>query len=183
LRVGADPTSCWTAAPARQVCTWWLNARHAGWELLAPTVPTKAPVALVCELPIDGTPRAADACSVHRREFVPLEDELARYGAGDVAARARASADSRDERRPEARAVLDAQRTLAALSRLVGSGPDRCEADTPSQQLCTWNVGNRFEGYELLAAAAGTGRRVRLVCTLPTDGSDRAPDSCRTLEL
>lgn len=181
LLVGAQPDSCWVSGPAHEVCTWSLDAHHPGWRKLAPTVPTDRPVAMVCELPTDETPRERDACSVHARVFVPLEYQVARYRTNVVSASgARASGEvtSRD-----ASDVLEAQQTLADLSRLVGSGPDRCEPDVAATQVCSWNVGDRLEGYQLLAAVARADGRVRLLCKLPTDGRLRDPGSCRAIGL
>lgn len=180
LHIGTLPQTCWASGPSLQVCTWDLGNQDAGWKSLAPLVPTDHRVTLVCELPTNGAPRDPRACSAHGRASVSLDYEVARYATAGVSAAAPGGSKATPE---DARAVLDAQKTLADLSRLVGSGPERCEPGDGGLQVCAWTLGNNFEGYDLLAAAARTDHRVKLLCKLPLDGRPRAPESCRVLPL
>ncbi|MHC4448388.1 MAG: hypothetical protein ACYSXF_11520 [Planctomycetota bacterium] len=70
--------------------------------------------------------------------------------------------------------------TLADLSRLVGAAPDECTAASGGLRFCLWRTTNRTFGHGTLAMwiGASKGKKIRLRCLLPDDGSPRRPGSC-----
>ena len=70
--------------------------------------------------------------------------------------------------------------TLVLLSRLMGAIPDECSRSTGKEQFCTWRTTSHTFGHGTLMVwiKAKKRKRIRLYCTLPADGSPRAPNSC-----
>ncbi len=75
-------------------------------------------------------------------------------------------------------AALADAKTLVELSRLVGSVPDRCESTGDTSRVCSWLIGKKMPGYDLLAALVETTQWVSMVCDLPFDNSERVSGSC-----
>jgi hypothetical protein len=67
--------------------------------------------------------------------------------------------------------------TEGQLAAFAGMPPERCIASVEGARLCQWRLGNRQEGWEPLARAAGTRDQVNLLCELPAEGP-RTADSC-----
>lgn len=162
--VGEEPHSCVATGWATQLCAWRRVGKTSGaWPQLAQLASSSQRVNLLCELPLDGSPRASGSCSVH-------ECQAAAWSSGFEEGSPQAMA--------EARARLDAAPDIVALSRLVGDGPVRCMRGGPRNRLCSWSVTSASQGWEVFAAASGLRSRLRLVCELPANGEARAPDSC-----
>jgi len=81
-----------------------------------------------------------------------------------------------------AQSWLDEARTLVELSRLMGAIPDACMPIPAAAQICTWHTNNKTYGHGTVAMSmdAKFGNKVLFACTLPTDGSRRAPNSCHS---
>jgi hypothetical protein len=174
--LGAGPVRCVASAPGTTLCEWQLSNRQAGWRVIAAGLGTDDRVRLLCELPEDGSRRAPDSCTAHvmrsdrDRWWVPVfESERAEKQA---------------ERRRAAIAALESARTLSELSRLVGGAPNECAPKSADEQVCTWRATSRNHGHALLATSIGAplGKKVRIHCVLPTDGSARHWESC-TVEV
>jgi hypothetical protein len=167
---GGDAARCVFSAPDLELCTWRIEEGQAAWAALSqPGI--GGDLNLLCELPIDGSPRADGSCRAHPRSSQAAARESALppvSAAGSLEGRS-----SAEQRLAEAL-------TVRALSDLVGDAPDRCKTNLESQ-TCEWSVGEDAAGYGLLAALvddAGSGSVVRLRCAVPLDGSARATDSC-----
>jgi hypothetical protein len=61
--VGAAPQACLTGAGI-QTCSWRLDPRDEGYALFAAAAQRSGPLALRCDLPLDGAPRAPRSCWV-----------------------------------------------------------------------------------------------------------------------
>lgn len=166
---GAD--RCVFSAPDLELCAWRLEASGGSWSALAAEAGAEGDLNLLCEFPLDGTPRAEGSCLAHPRslEAAAASDELPPVGA----------AGSLERRRDAERKLGDAL-SVRALSHLVGDAPERCKTGA-MVQTCEWSAAEGQAGYGLLASLvddAGSGSSVRLRCVLPLDGSARATDSC-----
>jgi hypothetical protein len=181
--VGAEPSWCTAVFEGEEVCTWTISNRQSGWRALAATVPTKAQVFLVCELPTSALGREPGSCSVHprrsnRADWKPpfKNDRMERTRRKRVE-----NEEAQAQRRRQAVALLDSARTLMDLSRLVGRGPDSCVLrEGALRWRCSWRADLATEGQGTLATAAGADydQKITLDCFLPADRSPRSLESC-----
>ena len=166
---GAEPARCVFSAPNLELCSWKIDVGDPAWESLAQGEGA-GDLNLVCELPIDGSPRSAESCGAHPRlERTAAEASLPPVGAAGSL-----------ERRREAERRLGSALTLRDLAHLVGDAPDRCKTGLGTQ-TCEWSLPQGATGYLLVSALvddAGSGEAVRLRCVLPLDGSARSAESC-----
>lgn len=181
LALGHPRTDCVASRPGLELCEWSLGNRDAAWKELARTIGTDARVAVVCELPADGSPRAAGSCTLHPRESNHAPWALpnvaaSRRGSGSLAERRAA----RERVSQRAQATLAQARTLVEISRLIGAAPDQCLEIEPGLQSCLWRATSRTFGHGMLAATIEAPRRkkLRLECRLPTDDTPREANSC-----
>jgi hypothetical protein len=168
---GRDADRCVFSAPDLELCAWRLEASDGSWSALAAEVGADGDLDLLCEFPLDGTPRAEGSCLAHPHsvEAASAADGLPPVGAAGSL-----------ERRREAERKLGDALSVRALSHLVGDAPERCKTGSTAQ-TCEWSVAEGRAGYGLLASLvddAGSGSTVRLRCVLPLDGSARSTDSC-----
>jgi len=181
-RVGIRAESCIESSGTTELCQWSLRDREWGWQPLARAIHTRARVALVCELPIDGSPRAEGSCTAHpqrsnRSQFTPKGAGPGRNPKGGLRKKRAAS---REENRAIAQSWLDSAGTLAEMSHLLGALPSVCEPPANGERICIWRATARVYGHGTIAASievAGS-KKVRLHCRFPIDGSRRRPDSC-----
>lgn len=181
-KVGVRAGNCLESSATTEICQWSLRDREWGWQPLAQAIRTRDRVALVCELPIDGSPRAAGSCTAHpqrsnRRLFTPKGAGPGRNPKGGLRNKRAAS---RDENRAIAQSWLDGAGTLAEMSHLLGALPSVCEPPVNDERTCIWRATARIYGHGTIAAsieAAGS-KKVRLHCRFPIDGSRRAAGSC-----
>lgn len=182
LLVGIRAERCVESSPTTELCQWSLRDRDSGWQPLARAIRTRDRVALVCELPIDGTARIDGSCTAYpqrsnRSMFKPKGAGPGRNPKGGLRKK-RAAA--RGENQKIAQAWLDGAHTLAEMSHLLGALPSVCEPPVNGERVCVWRATARIYGHGTIAAsieAAGS-KKVRLHCRFPVDGSGRAPDSC-----
>jgi hypothetical protein len=170
---GGEAARCVFSAPGLELCAWSIDPGNDAWATLAVDVETEGDLTLLCELPLDGSPRAEASCRAHPRAVQTASDA---GGLPPVGA-----AGSLENRR-EAERRLGAALTVRALSDLVGDIPERCKTG-PNVQTCEWSLAEGVVGYGLLASLvddAGSGSAVRLRCVLPLDGAARSTDSCET---
>jgi hypothetical protein len=168
---GGAAARCVFSAPGLELCAWTIDPDNDAWAALAVDVETEGDVILLCELPLDGSPRAEASCRSH-----PLAVQSA-SGAGGLPPVG--AAGSLENRRAAEQRLAEAL-TVRALSDLVGDVPLRCRTG-PTAQTCEWSLAEGLAGYGLLAALvddAGSGSTVRLRCVLPLDGAARSTDSC-----
>lgn len=168
---GGEPDRCVFSAPGLELCSWPLEVGSDGWSALASGAEAEGDLNLLCELPLDGSPRAEGSCRAHPRSTQAASEA---EGLPPVAA-----AGSLESRRDAERRLGEAL-TVRALSDLVGDAPERCKTGSTAQ-TCEWSLGEGAAAYGLLASLvddAGSGRAVRLRCVLPLDGSARSTDSC-----
>jgi hypothetical protein len=168
---GGGALRCVFSAPGLELCTWRLAEGDPAWAPLASAAGSDGELNLVCELPIDGSPRSGESCRVHPRaaQAATGEADLPPVGAAGLV-----------EGRGEAERKLAEAVTVRELSHLVGDAPDRCRTGA-GVQTCEWSLAEGSAGYGLLAALvddAGSGESVQLRCALPLDGAARAADSC-----
>jgi len=64
LLVGDAPTRCATVSARDQLCYWHLSNQASGHETLAAIPDTRGRAWLACELPLDGSSRSANSCTV-----------------------------------------------------------------------------------------------------------------------
>lgn len=175
--IGRAPARCLANRPGTDLCVWVVGNRFESWRTLAASVETGRQVNVLCEIPVPEDSDARDACAVYPRESQRFDPATARVtGTADVAAPAPA------DRETTARRVLNGARTMRALSDLVGDVPGSCHEISSTEQRCSWRLSKRSRGFDLVAAAVGTKRHVRLTCRLPADGGDRAFGSCQAEE-
>ena len=168
---GDEPLRCVFSAPGLELCAWQIRSGDDAWTALAADAEAAGDLNLLCELPLDGSPRAEGSCRVHSRSVHATSDA---EGLPPVGA-----AGSLENRR-EAERRLGEALTVLALSHLVGDAPERCKTGA-SVQTCEWSLAEGAAGYGLLASLvddAGSGSTVRLRCVLPLDGAARRTDSC-----
>jgi hypothetical protein len=173
---------CLASASETDLCEWRVDREGAGWEPLARAIGSQDALALICELPRSGEPRARDSCTAHPRRSNRGAWELPGHGSGksapDFAAR---RAEVAERYRQTADRLVAHADTLARLSRLMGALPDACSPLSSGEQLCVWRTTSHTQGHGTLMAWIGALKRqkIRLGCRLPTDGSPRAPGSCQ----
>lgn len=165
-----SPERCVYSAPELELCTWKVEKGARGWSLLARPLLAGGDLNLVCELPIDGSPRADDSCEAHAR---PAQEMATRGDLPSVSAGTRVAPDPR-----KAQQRLVAARTLRELSNLVGDVPDRCRTGA-GVQICEWSVSEGQPAHALIAAAVSVPEgAIALRCVLPLDGGVREAESC-----
>ena len=118
---------------------------------------------LICEFPSDGTAMERD-CLILPAASPPTT--------GNGRRRVRVT-------REEAQSQLDTASSAWQLTQLVGDAPVRCSATDASTQFCVWQANNHTLGFATLLPLLESRARLQLSCTLPSDGSPRAPGSCR----
>lgn len=179
--VGAAPRSCLPISPAAELCEWRISNRERGFGRIAGALETGDRVTLLCELPTDGSTRGAGSCTAYPRRSDRL---LWQKGTPPRRAVATRHAPRAPAGGPDLRAVaaarIEAARTLVELSRLLGAAPDECFPRADGAQWCIWRTSSATYGHGTLATWIGApyGKRVRLSCLLPADGSPREPESC-----
>jgi len=168
---GSEPVRCVFSAPGLELCSWQIPSDADAWAALAGEAELVGDLNLLCELPLDGSARAADSCRAHARSV---------HAASDAEGLPAVGAAGSLENRREAERRLGEALTVRALSHLVGDAPERCKTGS-SVQTCEWSLAEGAAGYGLLASLvddAGSGSTVRLRCVLPLDGAARSTDSC-----
>jgi hypothetical protein len=168
---GGEAARCVFSAPGLELCSWRIDSGEAERVGLADAAGAQGDLNLVCELPLDGSPRADGSCRAHPR--------TAQAAAGASGLPPVGAAGSTASRR-EAERRLGEALTVRELSHLIGDAPDRCKTSLAAQ-TCEWSVAEDAAAYGLLAALvddAGSGSALHLRCSVPLDGSARAADSC-----
>ncbi|MEE9608845.1 MAG: hypothetical protein V3U03_13980 [Myxococcota bacterium] len=165
---GHEPERCVFSAPSLELCSWRLGESDRGWAVLAEPLGAHSDVNLVCEIPIDGSPRAEGSCSGYALAASKLPAVSAPAGVAEA-------------RREAAAQRLAAARTVRELSDLLGDAPDKCLTGM-GVQTCAWSLSEEVAGYELVAALATSPGALELRCLVPLDGSPRASDSCTVEE-
>lgn len=125
--VGMGRPRCIASSPTTELCEWRLGDRNPGWNPLANAIGTRDRIALLCEFPTSGGPRAVDACSAHpirsnRRDFPVRTHSSSRAHQPTVADLRKL----RDEYQAIARTRFAEALTLTDVSRLMGALPDSC---------------------------------------------------------
>lgn len=173
--MGVQPFDCAQTSDSHRICTWSASRRQKSWALLAPTLPTRDRVNLVCELPSVEGPRSPDSCSLHPRR----SNRTLWRGVTDPGEEAEGKM-SGQELTAAARGLVDRARTALELSRLVGQGPESCVLDQLVRR-CLWRTTHRTEGHGTLAMAIGASvhKKVRMECWLPAEGGPRRLETCK----
>jgi hypothetical protein len=186
LLLDAPPQRCIDAPPTSRLCQWVLVRRHNVYEPLSDAIGSDDRLAVLCELPRDGSLRAPRSCTVHpRRSNRHAFDSgpagpPARSGTGAPAPDELPAVSSPSPGLLASQAIASG-RTLVELSRLLGEAPAFCaDGADPEEQQCVWHLASQAYGHGTVAASIGAPKRarVRLTCVLPRDGSDRGADSC-----
>lgn len=177
--VGDSMVSCVATSPTTEICEWNLSARESGWGALARAIKTTYRIALLCELPTDGTSPAADACSAHprrsNREDFRVRNRNVRKRRGQPA-----SGIARTQRRYQeiARAWFADAKTLTDTSRLMGAAPDGCEPAAPGELRCVWKATSRTYGHgtAVMLIRASPRRKIRVTCVFPESGGPQSEE-------
>jgi len=178
--VGAPPAICVASSARTELCEWRMGSREPGYTAVARAIGSDDYINLLCELPIDGRPRANDACSAYpqrsNRMSWSLPARSARKGSKPVASREVL----RSRYQSEADEAIAGALTLVDLSRLMGAAPSDCVVASAGTRFCLWRTTSRTFGHGTLAMwiRASKGKKIRLRCVLPDDGSPRRPNSC-----
>lgn len=176
---GKAPERCLSSMTGFELCEWWLAKADAGWKPLAQALETRYQLALICELPIDGSARGDFSCGAYPRDSnrdswkVSTTERGRRRKASEITR-------ERDHNLHRALEQLSSARTLAALSSMVGAIPDECSVVGSGLRLCLWRTTALTWGHGTLATTIGAsyGKKVRMDCYLPEDGRLRDPDTC-----
>jgi hypothetical protein len=178
---GRPPSICVVSTGTTELCEWRLGNRYAGWAPLAAAIETGDQVNLICKLPSDGSPRAGGSCSVHPRRSNRGQFRIPNPSSARKRRPKEHTAAVRARYRKETNEALAQARTLPELARLIGAVPNECSPQSSGLQVCLWLATNRTYGHGTLAMSIGAPKRkrVQMRCQLPTDGSERAPNSCR----
>ena len=166
---GREPERCVFSAPSLELCSWRLHESDRGWAVLAEPLGARSDVNLVCEIPINGSPRAEGSCTGHA------------HGAGKLPA-VSAPVGAAGAHREAAAQQLAAASTVRELSDLLGDAPDKCLTGM-GMQTCAWSLTEDVAGYALVAALATSPGPLELRCRVPLDGGPRASDSCTVHEV
>ena len=165
---GGPPERCVYSRPDRQLCTWKLDG-----TLITPgTDRATDGVDLVCELPIGANEGFEGSCTPHARAAT---SDLPPVSAGDSPSAA-PLADLPSIPVPE----LDDAPLLIDLTERLGAVPDVCRTGL-QEQTCIWRL--TAETAARAFDSAMLARSLELRCTLPLDGSARAPGSCTNTPL
>ncbi len=168
--VGDEAVRCVFSSPGLELCTWRLAKGDDAWTALADASEGGGDLNLLCELPLDGSPRADGSCRAHAR---------AAQAAGGGNLPPVGAAGSMESRR-DAEQRLGEALTVVEISHLIGEAPERCRTGA-DVQTCEWSLVEGAAAYGLLTALvddAGSGSAVLLRCVVPLDGAARAADSC-----
>jgi len=165
LMLGVSPLRCITSAPGRQLCTWRVRPGEQGYELLAVGRGGNRAVHFLCDF-AESSSAGRSHCTSHRAIPLVAMDE-----------------DGAIEADALAHEALDAARTLEAISRLLGAGPEDCIQRDANDWVCYWRTTSADPGHATLGPLGADDLPVRLTCLLPLEGGERGDDSCRiTLE-
>lgn len=175
--IGSAPARCFPSGSGTELCGWVIGNRYESWRTLANSIETRRKVNVVCEVPVPQRSDAREACSVYARESERFD-----HGAISFSSASDVSAAGSADRSAAARRILDGARTMRELSDLVGNVPDDCAEVSATERSCFWRLGNQSRGFDLVGAAVGSKKRVRLTCRLPADGSPRAVGTCQAAE-
>src|SRR5512139_1881311 len=64
---GGPPARCVFSAPGLELCSWPVATGSDAWTALSGAEESDGELNLLCELPLDGSPRAAGSCRAHPR--------------------------------------------------------------------------------------------------------------------
>jgi len=177
--LGVPAAGCVPASSTTRLCEWVLDARNPRWRALSSAIETEDRVGVLCELPLGEGVRESGSCTAHRRRSNRklFEGHGAKRNTG---AEKRRHQRRREELGKQAQAELDRSRTLVSRSRLLGAAPASCRDHSETERFCLWRLSNHTYGHGTVAATIGApmGKKVRLRCFLPLDGSERRADSC-----
>jgi hypothetical protein len=178
--VGDPPAICLKSSPTTWLCQWRAGRRQPGWDSLAAAIRTNDYINLLCELPLDGSARAADSCTAHPRRSNRFSWEYPKKKGKGARIKPEEIARMREQNRKIADQAIANATTLVELSRLMGTTPDWCSPRAEEQQLCLWRTTNQTFGHGTLAMWIGESKRKKILfqCALPTNGTKRAPGSC-----
>jgi hypothetical protein len=149
-----------------------------------PSLPSCRPLAvevnLICQLPSDGGPRGRGSCSAHPRRSNRCQFPIPTAPSTRRGEARKSSAQARARYKQLTNQALAQARTLPELARFMGALPNECLPPSGEFQVCLWRATARTYGHGTLVMSIGAPKRkrVRMRCRLPTDGSDRTPDSC-----
>jgi len=167
---GREAVRCVFSSPGLELCTWRIEEGDDAWTTFADASASGGDLNLLCELPLDGSPRADGSCRAHAR--------VAQATGGGTLPPVGAAGSIESRREAERR--LGQALTVLEISHLIGDAPERCRTGA-DMQTCEWSLVEGAAGYGLLTALvddAGSGSAVRLRCIMPLDGAARAADSC-----
>ena len=179
--VGAPPSVCLASSPMTELCEWHMGRRESGYASVARAIGSDDYISLLCELPTDGRPRANDACSAYPRRSNRMAWSVPSSAGGKGSQRRVESREVlRSRYQSQADEAIAGAVTLVELSRLMGAIPSECTAASAGTRFCLWRTTSRTFGHGTLTAwiKASRGKKIRLRCVLPDDGSPRQPGSC-----
>lgn len=176
IKLGGRPVQCQPSPPSEDLCEWHLSERMNAWQEFAEILDTRATIAVICRLPVDGSVRAAGSCSAwprqsNRRQLLPrgkpdTPSEVALCEASESATRQ----------------WLDDAATVAEMTWLLGAVPTQCDPGDASSArfICVWQLRKGHFGHGTVAASIGAWYRdpVSLRCEFPNDGGPRSTPSC-----
>lgn len=177
--LGVHADKCIEITATTQLCEWRLGSREASWAALATAVGTRDRVNVLCELPLDGSPREPGSCGVYPRRSNRTLYAVPRTNSSTREREERAR--RRAEYRKQANALLASARTAVELSGLVGAAPEDCVTRGEELLVCRWNASNQTYGHGTLVESIGAEKRQRMTleCRLPRSGAPRGEGSCQ----
>ena len=173
---GERPHACLGLDALHELCEWRITGASPRHPALAAYMGVPDQVGVMCVLPRDGSPRAAESCTLQQRRS--NRDQITSPGFGP---RSRGQTRSRaiQERTEQARRHIEGARDVVAMSRALGHLPERCE-DAGDERRCVWRLSDQSFGHGSVARLLGVGmhRKIAFTCSFPADGRPRRPDSC-----
>ena len=180
--VGRTSARCVDSSPGLHACQWEMNKRHPGWEPLSRALETQRTIALVCDLPKNGSDRAKHSCFAVPRQSnrTILRNAVRRLKDARGAKSQRKIKAITKQFQDEAKQHLDRATTFFEIVRLVGAVPESCQATASAERRCLWRTHARTYGHGTVAATItrNMSKKVRLECVLPAEGGARRPGSC-----
>jgi hypothetical protein len=168
------PEICMLGTPETQLCEWRLGNRDEAWRRLSEALDTDDRINVICAFSGESSGRQLDSCSAY-----PRRTNRGHWKTSSESGVAAGEATEQGLGR-RAQRELDEARTLPALTRLMGSLPDRCDDSPPDRRICLWRAGGQTYGHGTLVTSIGASgrKRVTLQCVLPADGSPRGRETC-----
>jgi hypothetical protein len=158
------------------MCEWRVGDRDPHYRELSTYLGVEERIGVLCVLPLDGSPRGVDSCTLHQRRSNRDRFRSPGFGPGS---RGHSLSDVLAELEAEARRYVADARTLPEMSRALGQLPESCLA-SGDERRCEWVLSNGSAGHGAAVRLVGGDmqRKLRFACLFPPDAGPRRDGSC-----